>query len=55
MSQIDKLLENYLKKNDLDGFEKRLEKCEKKSKKAKDMAKKHDKKFKKLKPRLSEM
>lgn len=47
---INKLLANYLKKSDMDDLLKRLEKCEKKSKKAKDTAKKCEKKHKKWKP-----
>jgi tetrahydromethanopterin S-methyltransferase subunit G len=40
LDSINRLLSGYMKKEDFDAFLKRLEKCEKKAKKAKDMAKK---------------
>ena len=53
INQINKLLEDFLKKNEFEDYLKRLEKCEKKSKKAKDMAKKNTKKLKeKIKPKM---
>ena len=41
ISEINNLLADYMKKNDFEDYLKRLEKCEKKSKKAKDLAKKN--------------
>ena len=43
MDSVNKLLKDYLKKSDMDDLLKRLEKCEKKAKKAKDHTKKHEK------------
>ena len=56
MNEINKLLADFMKKNEFEDYLKRLEKCEKKAKKAKDMAKKSHKKLKeKVKPKMKEM
>lgn len=55
MSELEKMLGDYLKKSDMDDWLKRLEKVEKKAKKAKDMGKKSLKKFKKWKPIWKQM
>lgn len=56
LREINKLLEDFLKKNEFEDYLKRLEKCEKKAKKAKDMAKKCHKKLKeKVKPKIKHM
>ena len=55
MDSVNKLLSNYLKKSDFDDLLKRLEKCEKKAKKAKDGVKKLEKKNKKWKPKWKQM
>jgi hypothetical protein len=51
MDSVNKLLKDYIKKDQWDDLVKRLEKCEKKAKKAKDVVKKQEKKIKKWKPK----
>ena len=48
---LNQILKDFLRKSDLDDLTKRLEKCEKKSKKAADRTKKLLKKHKKWKER----
>ena len=55
MSELEKLLGDYLKKSDMDDWLKRLEKVEKKAKKAKDNSKKCLKKIGKWKPKWKQM
>jgi chromosome segregation ATPase len=55
MASLNKLLNDYMKKSEMDDILKRLEKVEKKSKKAKDMAIKCDKRDKKWKPKWKQM
>ena len=55
MSELEKLLSDYLKKSDMDDWLKRLEHAEKKAKKANDKAKKSLKKIIKWKPIWKEM
>lgn len=55
MSDIEKLLADYMKKSDMDSWLKRLEKVEKKAKKAKDNSKKALKKIGKWKPQWKQM
>jgi tetrahydromethanopterin S-methyltransferase subunit G len=55
MSELEKLLGDYLKKSDMDDWLKRLEKVEKKAKKAKDNSKKALKKIGKWKPHWKQM
>jgi tetrahydromethanopterin S-methyltransferase subunit G len=55
MSELEKLLGEYLKKSDMDDWLKRLEKVEKKAKKAKDNSKKALKKIGKWKPIWKQM
>jgi chromosome segregation ATPase len=55
MDSVNKLLKDFAKKSDMEDLKKRLEKCEKKAKKAKDGLKKQEKKMKKWKPKWKQM